>query len=297
MHVGARIGSILIVIAGCGGVRAPSVREAASSCEGDASTCSPPSRVACPDEMVLVAGRFCIDRYEAAMVDDRTGRRFSPFYPPDLVEMRKAVNGQPWGLAALGRAELRPPVPLLPEWQREPDTRARAVSQRGVVPQGYLSKPTAKAACEAAGKRLCRLAEWRIACRGERDMPFPYGSSYRDRACNVHLPHHGAAILWGDASRGHWDPRINQLEVEGAPLLKPTGETPACRSAWGDDGVYDMVGNLDEWVDDPATKGTFVGGFYARDTVRGCDAKVTEHPGVFFDFSTGVRCCKDLPAP
>ena len=100
--------------------------------------------------------------------------------------------------------------------------------------------------------------------------------------------------LWGDASKGHWDPRLNQIQVEGSPLLRPTGETSACRSAWGDDGIYDMVGNLDEWVDDPATKGTFVGGFYARDTVRGCDAKVTEHPAVFFDFSTGVRCCSDL---
>jgi hypothetical protein len=248
--------------------------------------------------MVWVAGKFCIDRYEASMVDDSTRRPFSPFYPPSLDEMKKAVNGQPWGLAALGRAELRPPVPLLPEWQRTTDTKARAVSMRGVVPQGYLSKWTAKAACEAAGKRLCQMAEWKTACRGEKDTPFPYGPSYREGACNVHGRHHGAAILWGDASRGHWDPRINQLVVEGSPLLKPTGETATCRSAWGDDGVYDMVGNLDEWVEDRSAKGTFVGGFYARDTVRGCDAKVSEHPPVFFDFSTGVRCCADpRPAP
>jgi formylglycine-generating enzyme required for sulfatase activity len=241
-----------------------------------------------------VPGRFCIDRYEASMVDGRTGQMFSPFYPPALEEMRRAVNGQPWGLAALGRAELRPPVPRLPDWQRTPEAKARAVSTKGVVPQGYLSRPTAKAACEAAGKRLCKLSEWKIACRGENDTRFPYGPTYRAGACNVRGRHHAAAILWGDASLGHWDPRLNQLRVEGAPLLHTTGETESCRSPWGGDGIYDMVGNLDEWVDDPDTKGTFVGGFYARDTVRGCDAKVTEHPAVFFDFSTGVRCCADL---
>jgi hypothetical protein len=242
--------------------------------------------------MVAVAGRFCIDRYEASMVDRASGQPFSPYYPPEHEEMHKAVAGQPWGAAALGKEEMHPPVPLLPEWEREKDTEARAVSRVGVVPQGYLSKLTAKAACERAGKRLCRADEWRQACRGENDTPFPYGTTFREGACNVHVPQHPAAILWGDASTHHWDPRLNQVTVGGAPLLHPTGGTPSCRSPWGDDGVYDMVGNVDEWVDDG--KGTFLGGFYARDTVRGCEARVSEHGPTYFDYSTGVRCCADL---
>jgi len=296
------IGWILLIVVGCGAAHTDARSETRAACDGICSS-SPPPLTPCPDEMVLVAGRFCIDRYEAAMVDQHTGQTFSPFYPPALDEMRKAVKGQPWGPAAIGREQLRPPVPLLPEWQRSPDARARAVSRKGVVPQGYLSKLTAKAACEAAGKRLCKLAEWKVACRGENDTPFPYGPKYRDRACNVRQPQHAAAILWGDASLGHWDPRLNQLPVDGAPLLKATGEVSTCRSAWGSDGVYDMVGNLDEWVEDDAAKSptgdanaksTFVGGFYARDTVRGCDARVSKHEAVFFDFSTGVRCCSDV---
>jgi hypothetical protein len=250
---------------------------------------------ACSEEMVLVADRFCIDRYEASMVDEQTGVPFSPFYPPNLEEMRKAVVGQLWGLAALGKEQIHPPVPLLPDWQRSVNAKARAVSRLGVTPQGYLSKLTAKAACEAAGKRLCKLEEWKLACRGDQGTPFPYGPTFHERACNVHEPQHPAAILYGDASLGHWDPRLNQLPVRGAPLLKPTGATATCRSSWGADGVYDMVGNLDEWVED--SKGMFVGGFYARDTVRGCEARVSEHGPTFFDFSTGVRCCKDLQAP
>jgi formylglycine-generating enzyme len=286
---------MLALLVGCGAARTEVRGERQAECDAGDAFCSSARtpRPPCPEEMVLVAGRFCIDRYEASMVDDRTGQMFSPFYPPALDEMRKAVNGQPWGPAALGRAELRPPVPLLPAWQRQPDAKARAVSRQGVVPQGYLSKLTARSACTAAGKRLCTLTEWKLACRGEGDTRFPYGSAYRHHACNVHKRHHAAAILWGNASLGHWDPRLNQLPVEGSPLLKPTGETATCKSRWGEDAIYDMVGNLDEWVDDPSTKGTFVGGFYARDTVRGCDAKVSEHPAVFFDFSTGVRCCSD----
>jgi formylglycine-generating enzyme len=245
----------------------------------------------CPAEMVLVAGRFCIDRYEATMIDKTTRRPFSPFYPASRKEVRRALAGQKWGPAALGKEEVEPPVPLLPEWERGPDVEALAVSAAHVTPQAYLSKPTAKAACETAGKRLCTLDEWKTACRGDQNMRHPYGDKYRRGVCNVHGMTHPASILYGNASLGHWDPRLNQVTVDGAPLLRPTGETPKCRSTWGNDAVYDMVGNLDEWVEDD--KSTFVGGFYARDTSRGCDARVSKHPPLFFDFTTGVRCCAE----
>lgn len=226
------------------------------------------------------------------MVDDATGRPLSPFYPPARAELRRAIIGQKWSGAALGKAEqLEPRVPLLPDWEWTEETIPRAVSRGGVIPQGYVSEVTARLSCERAGKRLCKLAEWIMACRGEQGTPFPYGPKYRDGACNVHRANHPAAMLYGDASIGHWDPRLNQVEVHGEPLLRPTGETAECRSPWGDDGIYDMVGNLDEWIDDP--EGTFVGGFYARGTVRGCDARVSVHPPRFFDYSTGVRCCAD----
>jgi len=245
----------------------------------------------CTPDMVFVAQRFCIDRYEATMVDKATRRPFSPFYPPSRKEVRRAIAGQTWGPAALGKEEIEPPVPLLPEWERGPDIEAVAVSAPHVTPQAYMSKPTAKAACEAAGKRLCTLAEWKVACRGEQNTRHPYGDKYKIGVCNVHGTSHPASILYGNASLGHWDPRLNQVTVDGTTLLRQTGETPKCRSAWGDDGVYDMVGNLDEWVEDD--KSTFVGGFYARDTFRGCDAQVSKHPPIFFDFTTGVRCCAE----
>jgi hypothetical protein len=307
----AHLASLGGFIVGCGGslaapapeMKAPIPVEPAAESEPAAKIASqaePPRDPAqkrgepvapCPPEMVFVAGRFCIDRYEATMVDKKTRRPFSPYYPPSRREVRRAIAGQKWGPAALGKEEADPPVPPLPEWERDPDIEALAVSEAHVVPQAYVSKPTAKAACEAAGKRLCTLAEWKVACRGEKDTRYPYGDKYKIGVCNVHGSSHPASILYGNASLGHWDPRLNQVTVGGAPLLRRTAETPQCRSAWGDDGVYDMVGNLDEWVEDE--KSSFVGGFYARDTFKGCDARVSKHPPIFFDFTTGVRCCKE----
>ena len=54
-----------------------------------------------------------------------------------------------------------------------------------------------------------------------------------------------------------------------------------------------MVGNLDEWVEDP--KGAFAGGFYSRSKKDGCDSIVRAHGNDYWDYSTGVRCCADPP--
>jgi formylglycine-generating enzyme required for sulfatase activity len=64
-----------------------------------------------------------------------------------------------------------------------------------------------------------------------------------------------------------------------------------CRSLWGKEALYDMVGNLDEWVDDP--KGMFVGAFFSRGKKDGCESTIKAHPNDYFDYSLGVRCCKD----
>jgi hypothetical protein len=51
-----------------------------------------------------------------------------------------------------------------------------------------------------------------------------------------------------------------------------------------------MAGNLDEWIEDPG--GTFVGGFYARDTALGCAARIEIHSPDYYDYSLGARCCR-----
>lgn len=295
----------------------------------DAGACGGADLRACPAEMVDVAGRFCIDRFEASVVDE-AGRRLSPYYPPDPVSALRAFErwsavsaweqrvaarrldaGGDGGYLFVEQPEAggcsggwRDPdggscwqprlllaVPSLPAWQRSGTYSYRAVSWSGVVPSGYMSALTAAEACRAAGKRLCTETEWVTACRGESRTRHPYGDTFRFGACNVHREAHPSVVLRGDWGAKLTDPRMNLMLHDGQPLLRETGSTPTCVSRWGDDAIHDMVGNLDEWVANRA--GLFLGGFYARATRRGCLARVWAHPPSHVDFSTGFRCCRE----
>jgi formylglycine-generating enzyme len=245
----------------------------------------------CPFDMVDIAGRFCIDRYEARLVDVEKGRRVSPYYHPTLGRTKAAYESWERMRFTMGGDEYqRLPVPVPPAFQLNSEFRVKAVSEPSVVPNGYLTGDLAEQACRNAGKRLCREAEWVMACRGEANRQYPYGDTYEQGRCNVKQAVHPAAILHGSASIGHLDPRLNHFAHGSRPLLHTTGSNPDCASKWGNDAVYDMVGNLDEWIDDP--EGTFLGGFYSRNTKEGCLSKITAHPMAYYDYSLGVRCCK-----
>ena len=216
----------------------------------------------CPGEMAEVAaeGTYCIDRWEAHL------------------EVR-APDGESW----------RPHSPY--ESVDALDTTFRAVSAPGFVPQGYVSAAQARAACASAGKRLCTRREHLNACRGPKKTLYPYGNQYAPKACNEGRRTHpvaglfGAlaspAFLWGKALN---DPRINQQE----DTLRPAGASPACVS---DYGVYDLVGNLHEWVDD--RREVFAGGYYvdAEANGSGCSYTTRAHGRDYHDYSTGFRCC------
>lgn len=254
-----------------------------------------PAARACPADMVFVAGRFCIDRYEVSLVDVARDRRVSPNYPPSRAQTRELferwTRKQASATTNLGRLL---GVPRPPAFQLEEDFRVRAVAERGALPNGYLSRDAAADACQNAGKRLCRREEWVRACRGEEETKFPYGSTYRHGACNVHRDAHPASLLHGNASVNHTDPRLPLVEAADGPLLRPAGSAEECRSRWGDDAIYDMVGNLDEWIDDES--GVFLGGFFSRANRDGCDASISSHAPSYFDYSLGTRCCRD-PGP
>lgn len=254
----------------------------------------------CPPDMVDVAGEFCIDRYEAILIDHEGERPLSPFYHPTRARTRASyenVRTEPanpksdtlMSDRARGRPGERPRVPAPPAFQLAERFEPRAINRGGVRPNGYSSGETAQLACENAGKRLCSEEEWVRACRGQDDRDFPYGDTYEPAVCNVMRENHPAALLHGDPSTGHRDPRLNLMEDASGPLLRPTGTLPRCASRWGDDAIYDMVGNLDEWIDDPS--GVFLGGFFSRQTESGCASRIGAHPFDYFDYSLGVRCC------
>jgi formylglycine-generating enzyme len=219
--------------------------------------------VACPDGMALIEsvarGHFCIDRYEASVVEvDNRGkvlRRHSPFQP---VEKR----------------------------------RVRAVCGKDAYPQGYISMREASAACREAGKRLCKDGEWVTACQGKEAKQYPYGDEHVAGYCNDNgiSPLRALYPSANDRTTFAWykmnDPRLNQ--VPGS--LAKSGAFNKCRNSYG---VYDMIGNLHEWTSERG--GTFRGGFYLDNTTHGlgCIYRATGHSPTYRDYSTGFRCCAD----
>jgi len=238
-------------------------------------------------------GGTCIDRWEVYTVDHKSGAVLSPHYPPEPKLL--AFVHDYWMLEAgrVGSERARRfPLPPLPEVQKGAFV-PRAVSAPGTTPQGYFSYYSAKSACETAGKRLCSESEWVRACRSRGGTKHPYADAFEPGRCNVFRNMHPAYELHGNSSLGHLDPRLHLVWEEGTrPLLLSTGQMTQCVSRTKTDGdIYDMVGNLDEWIEDAA--GTFVGGFYSRATREGCEAKVEGHAPQYVDYSLGARCCRD----
>ncbi|MDB4944960.1 MAG: Protein kinase domain protein [Labilithrix sp.] len=214
----------------------------------------------CPPDMASIDDKFCVDKYEASLVEVMPNgeERAFPYY--------QGVEGHV----------------------------VRAVSEKGVYPQGYISEKQAIEACGRSAKRLCKPAEWKTACKGPEPKKFGYSDQRTPGTCNdtgkspVGL-FYGAEVASGTAWQ--WDkmndPQLNQM----AGGLAETGSHDGCTNGYG---VYDMVGNLHEWVLDP--EGTFQGGYYLDVTQNGdgCGYRTDAHAAWYHDYSTGFRCCADV---
>jgi len=234
------------------------------SCEGD-EVRQPnlgieemPGLGGCPAGMAPIqSSGVCIDRWEAHLVQVGPGgdeAPWSPYFNPG------------------GRS-------------------VRAVSAPGAVPQGYISGDQAAAACARAGKRLCTRSEWELACMGPDGHTYPYGDVREWGVCNDHRDQHPAIEYFGTSDAWIWSELGNACLNQLHDSLARTGARAGCVTA---DGVFDLMGNLHEWIDDP--EGTFKGGYYV-DTVingEGCLYTTTAHATSHWDYSTGFRCCADL---
>jgi hypothetical protein len=252
--------------------------DADAAADGGEDAGAPPA--ACPDDMIHI-GRYCVDRWEA-----------------HLVTVGENGVETPW-----------------PHNKRlEKGMRYVAKSSTGAFPQGYISRVESAAACEGAGKRLCSRAEWTRACKGKKGFRYPYGNKGRSGACNTGKLH--LLEKFFGRSRNAWTYEVfndPKLDVEPG-FLAESGAYPTCQS---DEGVFDMVGNLHEWVSDKVAddileilekdqverkkqpwkvgNGIFMGGFFSTTIEHGpgCMFITIAHEPKYHDYSTGFRCCKD----
>lgn len=236
----------------------------------------------CPAGMARIE-RYCIDRHEAHLVARGPDGETTPH----------------------------------PHFRRpEEGVTYEARSEPGVWPQAYISRVEAEAACANAGKRLCTRREWQRACKGESNTTYPYGQRREAGRCNVEKPHLLTLRFGADPRRWAYA-QFNDPSLDQEPgFLARTGDYAGCA---GDAGVFDLVGNLHEWVSDTADgtlrarldtegiprafqywspgNGVFMGGFYSTqgELGPGCTFTTIAHEPGYHDYSTGFRCCADAP--
>lgn len=244
----------------------------------------PEARSPCPEGMATI-DRVCIDRYEAHL-----------------------VTRGPHGERARHPHFLRPDEGVVYEARSAP----------GVFPQAYISRVESAAACAEAGKRLCTRREWQRACRyradGQASTTYPYGDRWQPKRCNAEKPHLLTLRFGADSSRWRYA-QFNDPSLSQEPdFLARSGAYDGCV---GDAGVYDLIGNLHEWVSDNADtafearlrgegvprsfqywspgNAVFMGGFYSThaELGPGCAFTTVAHDARYHDYSTGFRCCAD----
>ena len=142
----------------------------------------------------------------------------------------------------------------------------------------------ARAYCAWAGQRLCGAIsggpaspfdavnpaanQWYRACSNGDFRPYPYGKNYKKFACN------GADALLGG--------------------LLGVGSMPGCEAPI--DGVFDLSGNVWEWVDTCVGEGQNAecmrrgGSYYSNPEALRCDALSTRPRSAAVHY-VGVRCC------
>jgi formylglycine-generating enzyme required for sulfatase activity len=130
--------------------------------------------------------------------------------------------------------------------------------------------------CGFVGGRLCTETEWIAACSGPLGRAFPYGEAFDAGACNVRSNAARDANIGADT-----EPVASRSTCEGGLV-----------------GLYDMAGNVAEWVE--ACKGDYCkfrgAGYLSNDPIdlfSRCASVCSGNQKKLKSNVVGIRCCRD----
>ena len=157
-------------------------------------------------------------------------------------------------------------------------------NKEGVTPVVMKTWYEARDTCQAQGKRLCGGSEWTLACEGQQRLPYPYGLERSADACNIDKPHPAVN------EKALANAKTRDAEVARLWQGESSGARAQCKSSYG---VFDMTGNVDEWVlneDGVPFKSGLKGGYWGPVRDR-CRPMTTVHGEDFSFYQIGFRCC------
>lgn len=158
--------------------------------------------------------------------------------------------------------------------------KGEAISAFDQAPLNKTSWYDAKQACEAAGKRLCTAEEWIAACQGKPPVDDDKNGRFGDDLIE------GTEFAYSD----FYEPgACNDSQDDKVGKLAFTGSFTRCKTPTG---VYDMNGNVHEWVGATEDEALLIGGqYYAKEKASCFRVNDTFGPG-YANKATGFRCCQ-----
>jgi protein-disulfide isomerase len=159
-------------------------------------------------------------------------------------------------------------------------TDGRALVLPGKVP-AMVSFDEANSACQKAGKRLCTEEEWVSACTGQPALDDNTNGWFNDDTIEGNMYAYGPFY-----EVGHCHDEGEKSKAE--PVA--TGSKPACRTATG---VFDLTGNINEWVSTTSGKPSLMGGGASAGSGATCNRRTATFGSGYRNQTTGFRCCAD----
>ncbi|WP_437669385.1 SUMF1/EgtB/PvdO family nonheme iron enzyme [Sorangium sp. So ce131] len=164
----------------------------------------------------------------------------------------------------------------------------------GELPRTLTSWEQAADLCAAQGKRLCTEAEFNFACEGPEQLPYAYGYERDAETCNqdrdYRFPDHSQRLLHYEACQQNERCAAELARLDGR---EPAGARAACAS-WA--GVFDLNGNVNEWVvrtDQKAPYRSGLKGGWWGPIRSQCRPMTTFHKEDDYGYEVGFRCCAD----